>query len=44
MRAVCSFLAQTFDETTPNEVVYSYTAQPLVKFVFQDRGRATVFA
>uniref|UniRef100_K3WQ88 Kinesin-like protein n=1 Tax=Globisporangium ultimum (strain ATCC 200006 / CBS 805.95 / DAOM BR144) TaxID=431595 RepID=K3WQ88_GLOUD len=34
----------TFDETTPNEVVYSYTAQPLVKFVFQDRGRATVFA
>ncbi|KAJ0394263.1 hypothetical protein P43SY_004640 [Pythium insidiosum] len=34
----------TFDESTSNETVYMYTAQPLVKFVFQDRGRATVFA
>ncbi|GLD95079.1 hypothetical protein PINS_up003704 [Pythium insidiosum] len=34
----------TFDEGTTNETVYMYTAQPLVKFVFQDRGRATVFA
>ncbi|TMW68664.1 hypothetical protein Poli38472_006132 [Pythium oligandrum] len=34
----------TFDENTSNETVYKYTAQPLVKFVFQDRGRATVFA
>jgi kinesin family member 2/24 len=34
----------TFDEATSNETVYKYTAQPLVQFVFQDKGRATVFA
>ncbi|DBA03147.1 TPA: hypothetical protein N0F65_003867 [Lagenidium giganteum] len=34
----------TFDETATNELVYKYTAQPLVKFVFQEGGRATVFA
>ncbi|RLN90941.1 hypothetical protein BBJ28_00010477 [Nothophytophthora sp. Chile5] len=34
----------TFDENATNESVYLHTAQPLVKFVFQDRGHATVFA
>lgn len=41
-RTACAL--QTFDEQTPNEVVYNYTARPLVNFVFKDRGRATVFA
>jgi hypothetical protein len=37
-------MLQTFDENTSNDEVYKYTAQPLVKFVFHDSGRATVFA
>ncbi|RLN88782.1 hypothetical protein BBJ28_00008420 [Nothophytophthora sp. Chile5] len=37
-------LQVTFDENATNESVYLHTAQPLVKFVFQDRGHATVFA
>nr|CCA14162.1 kinesinlike protein putative [Albugo laibachii Nc14] len=35
---------QSFDETSSNELVYMYTAQPLVKFVCEEGGRATVFA
>lgn len=35
---------QTFDEAATNESIYQFTAQPLVNFVFQDGGHATVFA
>ncbi|CCI43403.1 unnamed protein product [Albugo candida] len=34
----------TFDESSTNELVYMYTAKPLVKFVCEEGGRATVFA
>jgi len=37
-------LQQTFDEAATNESIYQFTAQPLVNFVFQDGGHATVFA
>src|SRR5690348_370706 len=33
----------TFDENTTNEMVYKFTAQPLVRTIFQ-RGFATCFA
>ncbi|RHY34736.1 hypothetical protein DYB32_000708 [Aphanomyces invadans] len=34
----------SFDEFTSNETVYKYTAQPLIQFIFNECGRATVFA
>jgi kinesin family member 2/24 len=33
-----------FDESTQNDVVYRYTAQPLVNSIFQDGGNAMCFA
>ncbi|RQM25781.1 hypothetical protein B5M09_003119 [Aphanomyces astaci] len=33
----------SFDEFTSNETVYKYTAQPLIQFVFNECGRATVY-
>ncbi|OQS06292.1 kinesin [Thraustotheca clavata] len=34
----------SFDENTTNATVYKYTAQPLIQFIFNEGGLATVFA